>query len=364
MVKNLNIWLGNYFQQKLGRLFQSKKQSEPVHVMLCFVDHFEPDWKGADFLTQFKRVNEWVKKYPLVASKHKDADGRHPQHTFFYPAEVYNKEHLDRLAGLCKKGFGEVEIHLHHDNDTEEGLRGKLERAKEDFGSHGLLGRHKDKGDVRYGFIHGNWALNNSHPEQRWCGVNNESQILTETGCYADFTLPSAPSATQTKKINSLYYDFGDAEAPKSHDDGVDVEAGKTFPRGLMIVQGPLALNWKRRKGGIFPRIENADVTGTNLPTPDRVDLWMDQKISVKNKPDWVFVKIHTHGAVEKNAAALLGQPMEDMCDYLESKFNDGKNFVLHYVTAREMYNVIKAAEAGEKGAPGKYRDYLIVGSK
>ena len=34
--------------------------------------------------------------------------------------------------------------------------------------------------------------------------------------------------------------------------------------------------------------------------------------------------------------------------------------YVLHYVTAREMYNIIKAAEAGKKGNPATYRDYLI----
>jgi hypothetical protein len=33
---------------------------------------------------------------------------------------------------------------------------------------------------------------------------------------------------------------------------------------------------------------------------------------------------------------------------------------VLHYVTAREAYNLVKAAEAGCTGDPEQYRDYLI----
>jgi hypothetical protein len=45
---------------------------------------------------------------------------------------------------------------------------------------------------------------------------------------------------------------------------------------------------------------------------------------------------------------------------YLESRYNDGKRYVLHYVTAREAYNIVKAAEAGEQGDPGRYRDYLL----
>src|SRR5262249_32297077 len=32
----------------------------------------------------------------------------------------------------------------------------------------------------------------------------------------------------------------------------------------------------------------------------------------------------------------------------------------LHFVTAREAYNIVKAAEAGHSGNPNDYRDYLI----
>ena len=56
----------------------------------------------------------------------------------------------------------------------------------------------------------------------------------------------------------------------------------------------------------------------------------------------------------------LLGEPMSTMHRYLDEHYNDGKNFKLHYVTAREMYNIIKAAEADEAGSPGDFRDYLI----
>ena len=56
----------------------------------------------------------------------------------------------------------------------------------------------------------------------------------------------------------------------------------------------------------------------------------------------------------------LLGDPMEAMHEYLERQYNDGNKYVLHYVTARETYNIIKAAEAGMDGNPGSYRDYLL----
>ena len=73
--------------------------------------------------------------------------------------------------------------------------------------------------------------------------MNNEIEILRETGCYADFTLPSAPSPTQTRKINSIYYAVDDPHRPKSHDWGIDVGSRtRAVRRGLMMIQGPLVL--------------------------------------------------------------------------------------------------------------------------
>ena len=48
------------------------------------------------------------------------------------------------------------------------------------------------------------------------------------------------------------------------------------------------------------------------------------------------------------------------MHDHLERSYNDGQRHVLHYVTAREVYNIIKAAEHGRQGNPGEYRDYIL----
>ncbi|MCK5215237.1 MAG: hypothetical protein KAR05_07790 [Candidatus Omnitrophica bacterium] len=360
MIKNLDLWLKSYWQQEIKRLKSKKHEVRPVHIMFCLVDHFEPDWGGADFKAQMWRVQQWVDRYPRLAREHVDADDVCPAHSFFYPAEVYNEAHMYQLEKLCRAGLAEVNIHLHHDRDDEQGLRQKLSKAKDDFLRHGFLGKDKEMEGIRYAFIHGNWALNNSRSDGRWCGVNNESNILNDTGCYADFTLPSAPSSTQTSMINSLYYDEGNEARPKSHDGGTKVKVGGEALKQLMIIQGPLTLNWRRRKFGIIPRIENSDICSTNPPTDGRINLWVKQNISVLNKPDWAFVKVHTHGAQEKNMSVLLGDSLDSMFSHLETNYNDGENFVLHYVTAREMYNIIKAAEAGKNGNPGLYRDFLI----
>lgn len=179
--------------------------ASPRHVFVCVADHYEPDWGGASSDVRIARVDRWLREYPQSVAGIHDSLGRPPQHTFFFPLERYEPGLLDRLADLCHRGFGDVEVHLHHDNDTSEQLRNKLHWFKNTLHSrHGLLERDAD-GQLTYGFIHGNWALDNSHPEGKWCGVNDELSILRETGCYADFTMPSAPDRTQTRTINSIY---------------------------------------------------------------------------------------------------------------------------------------------------------------
>ncbi|SEJ02920.1 hypothetical protein [Frateuria terrea] len=354
--RNMHIWLGDYLRRRRPPAVEG-----PVHVMFCFVDHFEPMWGKVDLPTQRRRVDRWCQDYRTLAARHRDADGRPPQHSFFYPEEEYAQEHLDKLAALCADGFGEIEIHLHHDNDTEANFRATLGRFCETLHErHGALSRDPASGQLRFGFIHGNWCLDNARADGRWCGLNNELILLRELGCYADFTLPSAPSDTQTRTVNAIYYATDDPGRPRSHDYGAAVRAGGSASGDLMIVQGPLGLNWRERKWGVLPRIENADVRHSCPPTPARVDAWVRTGIHVEGRPDWLFVKVHTHGTQERDMDTLLGSPMEAMHAHLERAYNDGRRYVLHYVTAREAYNIVKAAEAGHAGDPGRFRDFQL----
>jgi hypothetical protein len=718
MFKAIDKWFFGYLMSVLRR----PRGGDGVrHLMVGVCDHFEPYRDGAAREDARRCVKEWTEAYPRAVEGFRDADGYPPRHTFFYPEEEYDEEILDRLAEFCGRGFGEVEIHLHHRHDTAEGLREKLVRFRDLLHQrHGLLGverlqtsdlrpqtsdlrpqtidhreensveqkpqrapreegispqRHGDtesensmlrefqarstppeipatpsggipgarstgstnspqagsgqeRGDVRhlnpllslfssfkkrygnydhgmpavalakagtpwakcpyhwisrflsslclrasvvktsplrsscasvnnsreensveqksqrapreencisarggkenvsfanfatsvnnssfsrvrYGFIHGNWALCNSRPDGDWCGVNEELGVLAGTGCYADFTFPSLPSKTQSRMVNAIYYakdtpgkprgadrgvrvgvgeqttDYGLRTTGQEKDENVSHEAAKpprnlnmdlqdiqdgerrdfttkftkdtkeeregeegdsprrhggienkgrgecfgdfgpgaaaeakipetvsqegvgaraenqaTQHRGLlaslqkgfaiftgtvfrgrenrktlssqclrasvvkssvlMLITGPVGLNWLRRKWGVLPRIESAEISGSNPPTADRVRLWVEQRIGVRGRPDWVFVKLHTHGCVPGNARVLLGDAMRTMHETLQKEFNDGKRWQLHYVTAREMYNLVKAVEAGKAGAPGPWRDWLV----
>jgi hypothetical protein len=358
--RNADRWLLSYLLQTPKRRPVSPRQE--VHLILCIADHWEPKAGRSDSERAESRVRFWSENYPSRMGEFSDSDGRKPRHTFFYPAEEYEPAYLDALAELCAAGFGEVEVHLHHDADTSENFRRTLLDFKEILSQrHGLLARHRETGEVAYGFVHGNWALCNSRRDGRYCGVNDELVILRETGCYADFTLPSAPSDTQTSTINQIYYASDRPGRPRSHDRGVEVGSAPQPDGSLMLIPGPLCLDWGRRKWGLLPKLENGCLQGSQPPSMGRVWLWLKAHVRVRSRPDWFFVKLHAHGAVEEAREIMLGEPMLRFHRALAEHAAGHPNFHYHYVTAREMYNLVRAAEAGWTGGVAEARDYELV---
>lgn len=331
--------------------------------MFCLADHYEPNHQEVSLEQERSRVARWRTQYPQLFDRFRDADGRPPQHSFFFPAEVYRPEHLDSLAELCGEGYGEVEVHLHHHNDTSAGVREQLESFTTALAErHGLLSRFPD-GRLAYAFIHGNWALDNGGLDDSVCGVNDEITILRETGCYADLTMPAVPDPAQSRIVNTIYYVQDDPNRPRSYDTGVPVRVGGRAPHdALLLIEGPLTVWWPNFVRNPVPRIDSGtlDYSPGNRPTVRRFKRWVDAAVSVNGRPDWIFVKVHTHGAPEFNADVLLGDETVEFHRAISTAFNDGTHYKLHYVTAREMYNIVKAAEAGRTGDPSAYRDFEI----
>jgi len=360
--RNMLHWLPDYIKQSFTRRnITSSNNDEPIHIMFCFVDHYEPQWKNPDNIElERQRVDRWFTQYPTMVEQFKDADGCSPKHSFFYPEEEYRQEHLAKLSDICYRGYGEIEIHLHHENDTSENLTNTLTGfAKLLHEEHGALPVDSQTGQIKYAFIHGNWCLDNSHPNGEWCGVNDELTVLNKTGCYADFTFP-APDKSQPALVNTIYYAKDDPEKPKSYNKGKEVTKGGKAWGDILLIQGVLKLNWASRKFGLIPRIENSDIRTSNPPNKERVDLWVNANVHVKGQPNWRFIKIHTHGTQDKDMDIILGKPVEEMHQYLTTKYNDNKNYKLHYVSSREMYNIVKAAEAGETGNPNQFRNFEL----
>lgn len=352
--KEMKYWFASYLKWEFTEKIDFNKLERPIHIMFFITDHFEP--------TTVENMTDWYDKYLKLVKNHKDSDGENFKYTWFYFYDGFKEEIMTKLVELSKMGLGEIELHLHHKNDTPESFRKKIKNAKKTFRKYGALYTIEKK--YAFGYIAGNWALDNSIiiNGRNFSGVNNELQILKEEGCYADFTFPSVNMA-QPKLINKIYYAFENPLEPKSYNNGIIMERLKTKKfemTGLVIFEGILRINWKDWKHIFYPSIEDGQILFGNPPSRVRVDSWIKTAVHVKGKPNWIFVKIFTHGASPKNKKILFGGSMDEMLSLLESKYNDGVNYKLHYVTAREAFNIAKAAEYGLSGDPNEYRDFII----
>lgn len=347
--RNMHIWIVPYLLD-VPRRWRWRPKGE-VHVYFAFVDHYEPYRGGVEPDKARSLVRRWREEYPRIASNHSDSDGNPPQHTFFYPEEEYDPTILTDLEAICGEGVGDVEIHLHHDQDTAENLATTLTSFASLLNErHGFL-RHDEAGKVGYAFIHGNWALDNSD-NGHWCGVDNELSILADTGCYMDMTFPSAPSATQPKKINSIYFARGEPGQRQSHNRGTDMVVGEWGdPDELLLVQGPLMLNWKQRKFGLIPRIEAGEISADAPPSATRIQLWEASRIRISGADEHLFIKVHTHGAVEPTMDMLFDNGgFDQLWNGLAERFRDRAGYRLHYVTARQLYERLRQLALTDSG--------------
>jgi len=363
-IRGILPWLPAYCWQRITRAGSERKGQ---HLIIALADHFEPailpdsEGKRAERSVQEQRLERWCREYPRAAADWRDDDGQPFRHTYFYPAEQYDAGLIDALAAHCHAGWGEIEVQLHHGveaDDTPENTRHTLLRFTEALAERGCLAHTEATGLRQYAFVHGNFALANSM-QGRFCGVDSEMQILADTGCYADFTLPSAPNPSQIAKINVLYECEPPLTRRSAHRWGQPLRSGHPPQNFPLIIQGPLMLDFSRRRWP-FPAIENGALAGNNPPSMARLQLWRQAGITVQGCPDWVFIKLHCHGMDPRDDDAMLGEAMRRFLHELKEGATRGREYKVHFVTAREMTNIALAASAGRCGNPGDYRDYRL----
>jgi hypothetical protein len=332
--RNAQLWLSGYLKDRWARRGRPKLKE----AWLILADHFEPCWRGADEKTSRRRVEVWERQWPEIAARHRDSAGRSPRYTFFYPQEEYRPDLLDPLASMTKAGIADVEVHIHHDGEGERdfldrmtGFLDTLERQ------HGLLRRRE--GRIAFGFIHGNWALDNARPDGRWCGLNNELTLLRDLGCYADFTLPCVPDPSQAGLVNTIYWATDDPLKPRSHATGVPLASGEASTGDLLMVPGPLGLSWEGRAPW-KPRIETGELAATNVrPDRNRARRWLSLSPRVG---EHAFIKLFTHGAQERNSDSLLGGDLDMALGSLTAECAAG-NIKVNFVSAWEAWLVLEA---------------------
>lgn len=337
--RNAQLWLAGYVRNRLA--------ARPVppggRLWVAIADHWEPYWLRPSDEVASSRVNTWTRLWPEVARRHADSTGRPPQYTFYYPQEEYRPQFLDSLAAMKHAGIADVDVHIHHNREGEQNFVDRMSEFLETLvNRHGLL--RTSGGRTVFGFIHGNWALANSLPDGLNCGLNNEITLLRKLGCYADFTMPSGNSLSQSRTVNTIYWVEDDPTKPRSYDYGVPVAPGKPGSGDLLMIPGPLGLRWGER---LSPRLETGEIAHQDLPTPYRVKRWFDLAPRIGGD---IFLKLYTHGAQERNSSALLLNGGLDKLFTLLSEGCRRQGHQLRYVSTWEMRQAVDAAVRGETG--------------
>ncbi|MCB1025488.1 MAG: hypothetical protein KDB79_13915, partial [Acidobacteria bacterium] len=244
---------------------------------------------------------------------------------------------------------------------TAENLRRTLTEFRDILAEkHRCLSRFEGQGQPKYAFVHGNLALANSCGG-RFCGVDEEMQILADTGCYADMTLPSAPDQSQIEMINKIYQCGGNLSGSVPHRKGISVSVNGKLPQLPLIFTGPLVFNWTRTIKGIpVPRIDDGALTANQTTDMKRFGRWKNANIAVKGQPDWVFVKLYCHGFFAHDQKASIGEDAERFFNSVIENGEKSGKYKVHFASARESANMVFAAIDGKKGNPNCYRDYSL----
>jgi hypothetical protein len=333
--RNAQIWLPGYMRNRAQQA--GRKEPQKARIWLTIADHWEPFWSQPSDETARQRVALWRKRWPEVARRWHDSRGNHPVYTFFYPQEEYRPVFLDVLAEMAREGIADVDVHIHHDCEGEQNFLERMNTFLEQLTKrHGLLRRRNGK--TVFGFIHGNWALDNSRPDGRWCGLNNEITLLRDLGCYADYTMPSGASPTQWKILNTICWVTDDPQRPRSFDAGVPAIPGGNHNGDLLMIPGPMGIRWGER---LAPRLETGEIAWQDFVTPYRVKRWLD----LAPRPgDDIFIKLYTHGAQERNSSALFDQGGLDTLFRLVESECRRRGWSWYSVSAWSMYRAVDAA--------------------
>ena len=332
--RHAEIWLGPLLKDRLRR---SVRSARPKRIWVALTDHFEPLGASASVGAALGRVAHWRDKWPRIAENApRDASGQRPQYSFFYPQEEYQHCLLEGIAEIVHLGIADVEVHLHHQNEQRDSFIRKLtDYCSRLSNDHGLL-RQVD-GRTVFGFIHGNWALDNSRPDGKYCGLNGEIGLLRDLGCYADFTMPSAPSPTQGRVVNQIYWCTNNSEnRPRSFDVGVKAIVGGGKRGDLLMITGPIGL---RIGGQRMLRLETGEIAGYDMPTPSRARQWFDLAPAIG---DDLFLKLYAHGASERNLEPLLDGGLCNLFRWVAEEA-DRRGVEVRWATAWQMYQAAAA---------------------
>jgi hypothetical protein len=114
------------------------------------------------------------------------------------------------------------------------------------------------------------------------------------------------------------------------------------------MITGPVGM---RFSGRLLPRVETGEIAGYDLPTPARARQWLRTAPMIGED---LFLKLYTHGAVERNLDPLLDGGLGNLFQWLAEEA-DRRGIEIRWVTAWQMYQAAASLifAHGKTAAPG-----------
>ncbi|MFH1894272.1 MAG: hypothetical protein ABIK83_16500 [Candidatus Zixiibacteriota bacterium] len=284
-----------------------------------------------------------------VISNYTDSDSSIFRITF---ASRADSTRLKLLSDFCKSGLGEVEYLLRSEFDTA-------------FDAGQML---DDDLDILKSF---GWAKTVDSEvcftvlRERPVSLRLDREIcsslsqLAAQGCYFDLSESDRHSTSRLTSVNSIYLVSTRLDDAGLYSDKCELVAGKLGRGRLLVIDSPLLIDWSDWRDVYVPFVDDGKLTPGILADSRRVNSWIRADVHVTGQPNWIFVKLVIDSLLNVEPASHLIASIDRMLEYLQRLPNDGQ-YRVHFVTAREMYNIARAAEAGMSGNADDFRDYLI----
>lgn len=324
------------------------------HVLIALCNRLSSVASEAD---KSAMVRRWIGESARLREEFPAAQAFSLKHTFSLPPEEASAAWAPELAALCRVAGCEIELAPPRDAKSAAGLRReRIEAGKERLAQSGWLGRDRS-GAARFCFVHraeGSSAF----------GLGDQAGMLRDAGCAASFPFDLKPGVVPEEFENSLVY-FLESEAAGPRQGLRRVRAERETRgadrTGLLVAPPPFCPEAGRKTFGFKPEIDQGEIGAAALPTADRLHRWLDCRLTVEARPNWLFVVLHTDGFSPENASMLFGEPMRDFHRKLRSIAARDRTLCLHGVTARELVNILHAAEAGHSGNPLQFCDFRYL---
>ncbi len=336
--------LGSYFRWEFSTPVDVEQVSFPRDIVVALMFVCEPSVDSVS-------MRDILKAFASLATEHIDSDGRKFQLTLACPGRNPDSATLNILTEYCRRGLGEIGYLITWDYSSEASMRDELKKALRRFNSHGWM---KTVGsEVRFAVVR-----ERSSGERGEADLRRQASVLSDLGCYADMSFPGARRSRPQSRVNTMFMVSSADSEPYNESD--ELRAGRLGKGGLLVIEGPFLIDWTDWRFTIRPYVEEGHLSQEAPPDPGRVDSWIRANVHVIGQPNWIFVKLMIDGLSDAASAQSLRHSLDQSLMYLEEVCNDDELYRLHYVTAREMYNVAMAAQALKSGNAGLFRDYLI----